>query len=180
MSITTRIGDRKTSRLLSGEEVAKDDLRLETYGTLDELVAHLGVARSLLQGSPLAKTLRELQVDLFRVGGEFACSNPEKVSWIKPTTKDHVTALETKMKELESQIKLPASFLIPGTTPAAAALEVARTVSRRLERRAVALAKSGGYKNDQGLIFLNRLSDYCFLLARTVEKLEGIPFDAKD
>ncbi|MBI4126870.1 MAG: cob(I)yrinic acid a,c-diamide adenosyltransferase [Deltaproteobacteria bacterium] len=180
MSITTKIGDRKTSRLLSGEEVAKDNVRLETYGTLDELVAHLGMARSLLKDSPVAKEIRNLQVDLFRVGAELSCTDPSKNKWAEPTTKTHVEILEGKMKALESQIKLPRSFLVPGTTPASAALEVARTVSRRLERRAVELSKRGEYANDQGLIYLNRLSDYCFLLARTVEKEAGIPFDAKD
>lgn len=180
MSITTRIGDRKTSRLLSGEEVAKDDLRLETYGTLDELVAHLGMARSLLKDSSLTQEIRDLQVDLFRVGAELSCTDPAKNKWAEPTTKTHVETLETKMRTLESQIKLPRSFLVPGTTPASAALEVARTVSRRLERRAVELANRGDYHNEHGLIYLNRLSDYCFLLARTAERLAGIPFDAKD
>ena len=180
MSITTRIGDKKTTRLLSGEEVVKDDLRLETYGTLDELVAHLGVARSLLKGSPIAIAIRELQVDLFRVGAELSCTDPAKNKWAEPTTKHHVVVLEAKMQTLEAPLKLPRSFLVPGTSPASAALEVARTVSRRLERRAVALSKSGAYANDQGLIYLNRLSDYCFLLARAVEVEAKIPFDAKD
>lgn len=180
MSITTKIGDRRTSRLLTGEEVAKDDVRLETYGTLDELVAQLGVARSLLKGSPLAQEIRALQVDLFRVGAELSCVDPQKSKWAEPTTERHVAALEIKMRTIESGLKLPRSFLVPGTAPAAAALEVARAVSRRLERRAVTLAASGAYSNEQGLIYLNRLSDYCFLLARAVEREAGIAFDAKD
>lgn len=180
MSITTRVGDKKTSRLLSGEEVAKDDLRLETYGTLDELMTQLGFARSLLKGSSIAKEIRELQVDLIRLAGEFACVNPEGIKWAEPTRVQHVTRLEKKMQAIESGLRLPPSFLVAGTFPASAALEVARSVARRFERRAVALAKSGAYQNDQGLIYCNRLSDYCFLLARKVEVEAGIPFDPKD
>lgn len=180
MSITTKIGDRQTTRLLTGEELPKDDLRLEVYGTLDELVAHLGMARSLLHDAPLATEIRALQVDLFRFAGELACIDPHKSSWAEPTTDLHVKRLEAKMTAIETTLKLPRSFLVPGTHPASAALEVARTVSRRFERRLVAFGKTGGYKNPQGFIYANRLSDYCFLLARKVEVDQRIPFDAKD
>ena len=180
MSITTKIGDKRTTRLLSGEEVAKDDLRLETYGTLDELVAHLGIARSLMEPGSLADDIRALQVELFRLGSELATPNPEKSEWVEATTEAHVRAMERRMQEIEKSITLPASFLVPGTSPPSAALEVARTAGRRLEGRAIALAKTGGYTNQQGLILINRLSDYCFLLAREVEVRQGIPFDAKD
>ena len=180
MSITTKVGDRQTTRLFSGEEISKDDLRLETYGTLDELVSQLGVARSLLSKSKRADEIRELQVDLFRIGGELACIDPKKHSWIEPTTEKHVTWIEARMKNIESQLKLPKSFLVPGAHPVSAHLDVARTIARRFERCAIALSKSGGYDNTQGLIYFNRLSDYCFLLARAVEMELGIIFDAKN
>jgi len=180
MSITTKTGDKMRSRFFSGEEADKDDLRFETYGTLDELVAELGVARSYLGHSKLAHEVRQLQVDLFRVGGELACTKAEKLKWVEPTTEHDVQELESKMQMHEKNINLPHSFLIPGSTRASASLEVARTVARRLERRMVSLAKTGAYTNDWGLIYINRVSDYCFLLARQVEVEEGVSFDAKN
>ncbi|PIR25099.1 MAG: ATP:cob(I)alamin adenosyltransferase [Deltaproteobacteria bacterium CG11_big_fil_rev_8_21_14_0_20_42_23] len=180
MSITTKTGDKLSSRFFSGEEASKDALRFEAYGTLDELVAQLGYARSLLADSQFSAEIRELQVDLFRVGGELATPHPEHHAWIQPTNASHVKAMEEKMTAHEKSISLPKSFLIPGATAASAVLDIARTVSRRLERRVVALARSGDYENKHGLIYLNRLSDYLFLLARKVEQEAGVPFDAKE
>lgn len=180
MSITTKIGDKQTSRFFSGEEASKDDLRFETYGTLDEFVAALGLARSFLVNSPLAQEIRTLQVDLFRVGGELATTSPEKLKWVEATNEKHVQAVEARMKFWENKIALPKSFLIPGATQASAALDVARTVCRRLERLNVKMFREGSYTNQQGLIYLNRLSDYCFLLARAAEMEAGVQLDAKD
>ncbi len=180
MSITTKTGDKKTSRFFSGEEAMKDDLRFETYGTLDELVAHLGLARSFIEHKNLSQDVRDLQVELFRLGGELATTDPDKLQWIKPTSKEHVQNLEEKMQAYEGEIKLPHSFLIPGAANASAALEVARTVSRRLERRMVAMANKDLLNNENALVYINRVSDYCFLLARMVEFYDGVPFDAKD
>lgn len=179
MSITTKTGDKLSSRFFSGEEASKDALRFEAYGTLDELVAHLGYARSLLEHSSFASEIRDLQVDLFRVGGELATPHPEGHSWIKPTNASHVKDMEEKMEAHEKKISLPQSFLIPGATASSAILDIARTVSRRLERRVVALARSGDYENKEGLIYFNRLSDYLFLLARRVEQEAEVPFDVK-
>jgi len=180
MSITTKIGDKQTSRFFSGEEAPKDDLRFETYGTLDEFVAALGLARSFLSSSPLAQEIRALQVDLFRVGGELAATSPAKLKWVEATSEKQVQAVEARMKYWESKIALPKSFLIPGTTQASAALDVARTVCRRLERLNVKMFREGSYTNQQGLIYLNRLSDYCFWLARAAELEAGVQFDAKN
>lgn len=180
MTITTKIGDKQTSRFFSGEEAPKDDLRFETYGTLDEFVAALGLARSFLPSSPLAQEIRDLQVDLFRVGGELATTTPEKLKWVEATAEKHVQTIEARMKHWEEKIKLPKSFLIPGATQASAALDLARTICRRLERLNVRMFREGSYANKQGLIYLNRLSDYCFWLARAAELEAGVKFDAKD
>ncbi len=180
MSIVTKKGDRRTTRLLSGEEVSKADVRLEAYGTIDELAAQLGLARTFIKDAALAKEIRHLQVGLFRLAAEFAAIDPDQHDWVEATAEEHVIAIEARIRKIEGQIQLPKSFLIPGTCTASAALEVARTVARRLERNAVRLAEEGAYQNPQGLIYINRISDYLFLLARAVEVQSGIPFDANE
>ncbi len=179
MSIVTKTGDKGRTKLLSGEEVSKAEARLEVAGTVDELCAHLGLARSLVEDAGLAGEVRALAVDLFRVGAELASNSPEKQVWIERTEERHVAKIDSLIAALESGIELPRSFIVPGATAASAALDVARTVARRLERRVAALAEGGGYANPQGVIYLNRVSDYLFLLARAVERRAGIPFDAK-
>lgn len=179
MRIVTKRGDKGRTRLLSGEEVSKADGRLEVAGTVDELCAHLGMARSLIEDAALAGEVRELTVDLFRIGAELASNSPEKQKWLEPTEARHVEWIEKRIEAIEPGLKLPLSFIVPGATAASSALDVARTVARRLERRVAALAEAGGYANPQGVIYLNRVSDYLFLLARVAEKRAGIPFDAK-
>jgi cob(I)alamin adenosyltransferase len=171
MSIITKQGDAGRTKLLTGEEVSKTDPRLEAAGALDELTSHLGFARALLrrtQGDEAtARAIEELQRDLIRMGGEL--SSRGAANWVESTTEAHVRLIEEKVSEIEGAIALPREFVLPGATEAGAALDIARTVARRLERCVVALHETGGYVNRQGLIYLNRLSDYLFMLARKVE-----------
>jgi len=183
MGIVTKCGDKGKTALLTGEEVSKTSARCEAYGTADELNSFLGLARASLEGEgmeELAHGIRELQLDLLRFAGELAASDPAKSEWAKPTGEAHVEEVEERIAVLEREIKLPSSFIVPGATRASAELDVARSVARRLERRVVALSEGGEYQNSCGLKYVNRLSDYLFLMTRAVEKRSGIPFQTGD
>jgi len=175
MSIVTKQGDRGMTKLLSGETVSKADCRIELVGTLDELLATLGFARSMSPTQTFASEIRVLQIELMNVGSELSSAGSKGPS--KTRTVD-VAQIEKKIAAIESEIKLPPSFLLPGTTPCASALEMARTIARRLERQIVAVRDEKGHIADALIIYLNRLSDYLFLLARRAEQLAGVSFDS--
>jgi cob(I)alamin adenosyltransferase len=173
MSITTKHGDRGMTKLLSGETVSKADLRIELVGTLDELVAALGLARSMSPTPTFSSEIRALQLDLINIGAEFSYLGSQEIS----KTRMNTVQLEENIATLESEMKLPPSFLIPGTTPCSSALELARTIARRLERLSIAIHEKKGYIGDAIIVYLNRLSDYLFLLARKAEHIAGVSFD---
>lgn len=176
MGIVTKTGDKGTTRLLSGNTVPKTDPRLNVVGTLDEVVAALGLARSHSPDKEFSSKIKALQLDLMRLSAEFSCCDKDTVL-VKTTSQDHVAKLESDIAELASQMKLPRSFLVPGATPCSSALELARAVSRRLEREAILLYEAKTYDNGSAFIYLNRLSDYLFLLARKAEMIAGVPFE---
>jgi len=162
--IYTRFGDRGQTKLLSGETVAKDELRVNTYGAVDELQSHLGMARSLIREESLRAILHALQKDLFVAGAELA-STSKRLSQLghRLTTKD-VTKLEAWIDEIPEQFGMPGGFVIPGASPESAALHVARSVCRRVERLIISLNRSTGtYK--ELIVYFNRLSDLLFVLA---------------
>jgi cob(I)alamin adenosyltransferase len=176
MTIVTKQGDKGKTRLFTGEEVQKDDPRLEAVGTLDELVSQLGLARALVaerahDGDEFGGEIETLQRELFRLGAELAST--QEITGVIPTSPAHVKTLEERLTALESQIALPHAFIVPGATVVSAALDLARAITRRLERRIVTLAEAGAYANRDGLILVNRLSDYLFLLARSAESGGG-------
>jgi cob(I)alamin adenosyltransferase len=162
--IYTRFGDRGQTKLLSGETVAKDELRVNTYGAVDELQSHLGMARSLIREESLRAILHALQKDLFVAGAELA-STRKRLSQLgnRLTTKD-VTKLEAWIDEIAEQFGMPGRFVIPGTSSESAALHVARSVCRRVERLIISLNRSTG-TYEALIIYFNRLSDLLFVLA---------------
>jgi cob(I)alamin adenosyltransferase len=168
--IYTKTGDDGTTGLLYGGRVPKDDPATEAYGTTDEAVAVLGLARSLVDDETLAADLLTLQRELFVVGADLA-TNPrerrklqEKVSLV---TEDMVRRLEGRIDDLVAQRPLPEVFVVPGANPASAALDVARSVIRRAERQVVSLEREAmRYVNPEVRRYLNRLSDLLFVLAR--------------
>jgi cob(I)alamin adenosyltransferase len=168
--IYTKTGDDGTTGLLYGGRVPKDDPATEAYGTTDEAVAVLGLARSLVDDETLAADLLTLQRELFVVGADLA-TNPrerrklqEKVSLV---TEDMVRRLEGRIDDLVAQRPLPEVFVVPGANPASAALDVARSVIRRAERQVVSLEREAmRYVNPEVRRYLNRLSDLIFVLAR--------------
>ena len=172
MSIVTRHGDGGETNLLYGGRVSKDDLHTEAYGALDEAISALGLARALESGSPRAARLLALQRELFTVGAELATGKGQRHLLEKhfPTvTAQLVDALETETHALEAQHPVT-TFVIPGGTAPAAAIDMARTMVRRAERRAVALSRAGELENPEVLRYLNRCSDLLFMLARDAEQ----------
>ncbi len=167
--IYTKTGDDGSTGLLYGGRVPKDDLVTEAYGTTDEAVAILGLARSLTEDDVMAADLLTLQRELFVVGADLA-TNPKsrgKLSaGVSLVTDDMVRRLEHRIDDLVSLRPLPDVFIVPGANPASAAIDVARSTIRRAERAVVALEHAQREVNPDVRRYLNRLSDLLFVLAR--------------
>jgi cob(I)alamin adenosyltransferase len=168
--IYTRTGDDGTTGLLYGGRVPKDDPATDAYGTTDEAVAALGLARSLTEHSALAAELLVLQRELFVVGADLATNpreRPKLQEGVSLVTPGMVQRLEARIDELVRERPLPEVFIVPGANPASAALDVARGVIRRAERLVVGLEREPGRAvNPDVRKYLNRLSDLVFVLAR--------------
>lgn len=179
MRIYTRKGDTGTTGLLyGGDRVSKSDLRTDAYGTTDEAVSALGLARAAIGSatdrteSRLAALSLRLQRELFVVGAELA-THLDLRTRLEPgttlVTEPMVAALEREIDELEADHPMPAEFVLPGESLAGAAFDLARTTVRRAERRAVALAEAGGLPDSQVVPYLNRLADLLFVMARAAD-----------
>ncbi len=179
MKIYTRTGDEGTTALYGGERVPKDARRVEAYGTVDEANALLGVARTQLGGLGLGDLgafdvmLAELQSALFDVGADLATPESRYRANIVPLTEDDVAGLEAQIDRLEADLPELRAFILPGGHPASASLHCARSVVRRAERRTVELSHTEAI-NPQVTVYLNRLSDLLFVLARAVNAATGI------
>jgi cob(I)alamin adenosyltransferase len=165
--ITTRGGDRGSTSLGDGSRVEKDCARVEAYGALDELSAHLGVARSTLDsGSKLNELLATLQHRLFDLGADLCV--PGSTGDAARVNSKYTLELEAHLEEWNRSLPELGGFVLSGGTPTAASLHLARTVCRRVERRVWTLIKEEGEGvNPEVLIWLNRLSDLLFVLARS-------------
>lgn len=165
MSITTKVGDKGSTKLYSGEDVRKTDARIEFCGSIDELVSILGLAYN----QEVKEEIKWIQRQLFVIASEVATKEP-KYSKLKEKIDDkyvsHITGL---CAELESKLVLPTGFILPGANIVSAHLDVARTFTRRCERNYVRLMDNGYINNEFILVWLNRLSDYVYLLARYTE-----------
>jgi len=172
-SIATRRGDEGETGLLYGGRVPKDDPHTEACGAVDEAVAALGVARAQETDPSRARRLLELQRELFTVGAELATAAGERAQLgrhFATVTPAMVEGLDTQLADLEARVPLPRAFVVPGGTPVAAAVDLARTLVRRAERRAVSLRRAGAVENPEVLRYLNRLSDLLFMIAREAEQ----------
>ncbi|MDQ3461172.1 MAG: cob(I)yrinic acid a,c-diamide adenosyltransferase [Deinococcota bacterium] len=178
MKIYTKTGDDGTTALYGGSRVAKDALRLEAYGTVDEANAALGLARAqlggLAGGEGLDALLDRLQSALFDLGADLA--TPQDSSYgknIDRVREGDVALLEGQIDRFETELEPLRHFILPGGHPAAAALHLARTVARRAERATVRLAREE-VVNPQATVYLNRLSDLLFVLARLANRRAGV------
>jgi cob(I)alamin adenosyltransferase len=179
--IYTRTGDAGTTALGTGARVAKDSLRIAAYGSVDETNAALGVARVQLAAAlpDLDAVLARIQNDLFDLGADLCAPEAAETEPKSKTKRERLRVSGAQVKRLEDEIdgmnaKLAPlrSFVLPGGTPAAAALHVARTVCRRAERAMVALAREPGeHVSPPVLKYINRLSDLLFVASRTVNDL---------
>lgn len=168
MSISTKTGDKGQTSLWSGERVWKDDLRVDAYGSLDELDAHIGDAKHHIEQEELKILLTEVQNKLYRVMGQLASKSKE---YVIPICISDAEQLTERIHAFETQVELK-GFVIPGSTPASAKLDICRTIARRAERRIIALSHLEEVP-PAVLEFCNRLSDFFFILARYTEFLEG-------
>jgi cob(I)alamin adenosyltransferase len=167
--IYTRAGDAGRTRLATGETVSKADLRVEAYGAVDETNACLGLARLHTAGDDAFDTLLgRIQNELFDLGADLATPPraEEAEGQALRILESQVARLEGEIDALNAQLPGLKSFVLPGGTPAAAALHLARTVCRRAEREAVRLAEAGAPVSGPALRYLNRLSDLLFVAAR--------------
>lgn len=167
-------GDDGTTGLLGGGRAPKDDLRIEAYGTVDEASSALGLGKALAPDPRVRAVCEELQRGLYRLGAELA-TNPEGTARFATVGEADVERLAELMRELEAEAPMPSEFILPGSTPGSAALDVARTVIRRAERRVVSLERAGGIDNPQVARWLNRLSLLVFVLGRYEETRSGLP-----
>jgi cob(I)alamin adenosyltransferase len=169
MRLYTRTGDRGETGLAGAARVRKSSLRIEALGALDEANAAIGVARTHLGGDPSADRLLEgVQHRLFDIGADLARPGAGG-----RTGQDRVTALEAAIDALQAETPPLSAFVLPGGTPAAAALHLARTVVRRAERALVRLADAGEPVDPVALAYLNRLSDLLFAAARRANRERG-------
>ena len=175
MKIYTKTGDSGETGLFGGRRVKKSEPRVEAYGGVDELNAHLGWAGSLLGRFPLEGEIREFQSDLFVLGADLATapgSAPAPGS--SPLGEDRVKRLEGLIDGWQSELAPLKNFILPGGSAGAAALQICRAVCRRAERSVVRLSLTEPVP-PQAIVYLNRLSDLLFVLARWVNAREGIP-----
>jgi ATP:cob(I)alamin adenosyltransferase len=168
MKTFNKRGDKGETSLFLGPRVPKSDPHCEAYGTIDEAVAALGLARALSRKQNIRDILFTVQKDLFVLAGELATQPEayEKLSQKYPIITDSdVQRLEGFINDLEQVIKMPEGFVIPGGSPASAAIHLARATIRRAERRVVSLQQDGQVPNREVLKYLNRLADLLFTLS---------------
>ena len=165
MKIYTKTGDAGETSLFGGGRVPKHHLRVEAYGTIDEVNSMLGVARAAKPSKQGDEWLEQVQNQLFHLGADLATPLDAKSDWITRVSEAEVAWLEDTIDRMSDELAPLSNFILPGGTPAAAHLQVARAVCRRAERLIVALTESED-TSEQALPYANRLSDWLFTLAR--------------
>ena len=175
MKIYTRTGDSGETGLFGGGRVSKDHLRVAAYGDVDELNSALGVARSVEPAGLFDRELETIQRELFALGGQLATPDPAKVKKALAKAElgpERVRALEQAIDAADAELPSLKAFVLPAGSPKASALHQARTVCRRAERSVVALSREAELPG-LFLVYLNRLSDYLFTLARLANHRAG-------
>jgi len=168
----TRKGDDGKTGLLGEGRLPKYHPRIEAVGTLDETTATLGLARALSTSPEVSDILLNVQKDLYALMAEVAAT-PENAEKFRSIDADRVLWLETQIDVLSKKVENPAEFILPGETKGGGALSLARTVTRRAERRVAALFHEDALENTELLRYLNRLSSLCFLLELAENQFEG-------
>lgn len=173
MSIATKTGDKGKTALIGGERVSKADFRVETYGTIDELGAAMGFARSICGDEEINELTKKIQRELFLVAGSVA--NPKFEDAPKPyVTPEMIEHLTTEVDRIEKMEGILSDWSLPGDVSSAAAFDIARTICRRAERCVVRMNESGENVDTQIVTYLNRLSDLLWLIGRFLEMKAGV------
>ncbi|MBC8366094.1 cob(I)yrinic acid a,c-diamide adenosyltransferase [bacterium] len=171
MKIYTKTGDKGETGLIGGERVAKDHARIEAYGTVDELNALLGAARRAGASSELDAQLESIQNELFVIGSQLA--SPKENDKLPVLEESSIRQLESWIDEAEEKLPALKQFILPGGGPTGSMLHLARTVCRRTERRVHSLSRETKLPGEIP-VFLNRLSDYLFTVARLANLNDGV------
>ncbi|MGZ8540215.1 MAG: cob(I)yrinic acid a,c-diamide adenosyltransferase [Chitinophagaceae bacterium] len=176
MKIYTKTGDKGITSLIGGTKVSKAHLRIEAYGTIDELNSYIGLCNDLLSDKNSSAILPEVQDRLFTIGAALAC-DPEKETKMKiPDLKEEdIILLESEIDQMDEILPSMKSFILPGGHPTISHLHVARCICRRAERSCVRLKSQNNEVEPIIPKYLNRLSDYLFILARYAGHVMGVP-----
>src|SRR5947209_1290984 len=179
MSIATKAGDKGQTALIGGVRVAKSDLRVEAYGTIDELTAALGFARAICADEEVRELTKEIQRELFAVSG--AVANPTSAEREPPYVTDAmVEALTAHVTRIEAMEGILSDWSLPGEHAPAAAYDLTRTICRRAERAVVRLEETGADIPAPAIAYLNRLSDLLWLFSRLLELRAGVNSRLRD
>ncbi len=173
MKIYTKSGDEGETGLLFGGRMSKDDPRCEVVGAMDAAVSAMGLARALSEDDLVTETLMRFQREMFVAGAELAMDPDNYAAMsqrLATVTPDMVAGVEATLDTLDGRVELPHAFILPGTSPASGAIDLARSMLRTAERRAVGLKDRDLLPNLEVLRYLNRLADLLFMLARYEDK----------
>lgn len=173
--IYTKTGDKGSTSLIGGVRVLKSHIRIESYGTVDELNSYLGMVNDVAGNEKISEWLREIQDRLFTIGSVLATTPDKEVKMKLPDVHDaDVQWLEQRIDEMNDVLPEMRSFIIPGGNLAASTAHVARCVCRRAERICVGMQEQGEVVPDLIVQYLNRLSDFLFVLARYIAHINGV------
>ncbi len=172
LKIYTKTGDKGTTSLIGGTKVSKSHIRIESYGTIDELNSFIGLCVDTIGDNKTKIVLKEIQDRLFTIGSSLAC-DPDKEPMLKlPDLKESdIAFLETEIDTMNEVLPLMKNFILPGGNVSVSNLHVARCVCRRAERNCVAMKENDLFIDETVLKYINRLSDYLFVLARYIAHL---------
>ena len=176
LKIYTKTGDKGTTSLIGGTKVSKSDIRIDTYGTVDELNSWIGLLNDQLTQEHLKAELKEIQDRLFTIGSSLATDAEKEPKMKLPDLHDSdIEVLERKIDSMTGVLPAMKSFILPGGHPTVSSIHIARCVCRRAERLAVSMQEQELFVDERVIRYLNRLSDYLFTLARYAGQLLGAP-----
>ncbi len=173
--IYTKTGDGGKTSLIGGTKVPKSDIRIDTYGTVDELNSWIGLINDQLGSDAFRGELKDIQDRLFTIGSSLACDADKELHIKIPDLHAaDIEFLENRIDEMTAQLPLMKSFILPGGHPTISSIHICRTVCRRAERLAVTMMEHQFFVEDKVIQYLNRLSDYLFVLARYAGQMLGV------